>query len=153
MKKIFTILSLLLFLNLFAQKRNSESETLRELYELMKKNNRTEFEAKKTVLNFYYNTKNEVRPKLTLLSESEKDIIEKSQTMLWKKVEEIIKLYQYQGYNKFLEKQYNSLLKYNESINDLLYLLIEINYDEEKDKQKYDDLLYEKYWQNWMEKP
>jgi hypothetical protein len=65
----------------------------------------------------------------------------------------VIKIYESYGYRKFLRDQYNVLLKYNEAINELMYFAMDNELEIEKNSKKYDEIYFNYYWENWMEKP
>uniref|UniRef100_UPI00404A11C2 hypothetical protein n=1 Tax=Flavobacterium sp. TaxID=239 RepID=UPI00404A11C2 len=157
MKKKIIILILLFNLSLiYSQRNNSDNEIkiLKELAEQMEKNRLSEQEAQKTTLNYYLNTKIELRKYYEELDLNEREMLDKSQILLWNRVKEVINMYKdFKGYKGFLKEQYSMLVYYNESIYELLYFLIDYDTSIEENKNKFDLLKTEKYWNFQMETP
>ena len=101
-------------------------EIMEKLSKEVENDKKTEFEAKKIVLNFYYDTKNLVRERYQSLTDVEQDELDKAQKFLWEaQVVNALKIYKGLGYKGFLDKEYNMLLRYNEAILDLLYYALD----------------------------
>lgn len=102
---------------------------------------KNEFEAKKIVLNFYFETKNRARESYKYLSEFEKDQMNKAQKDLWEA--QIVRTFQiYRNYKYFLNKEYNMLLKYNEAVMDLLDFALDNDLSENAKYNEFDDKLF-----------
>lgn len=84
----------------------------------------SELDAKKSIFSFFYDTKSEVRKLSMGLSGSEWEQIKFIQEEIWNSSVRLI-LENYStiphGYNRFLEDQYEMLLKYNDVIMDIAY--------------------------------
>lgn len=153
--KTNTILILFLILtgNIYAQDRTErayrELESLEKLTKAVENGKIQEFEAKKSILNFFYDTKAEVRKQSSDLSEYEREKMNDAQSMLWKST--IIPSVDFyaktpNGYSRFLRNQYELLLKYNDSIMELLYYALDYDLSEKKHEDMFDNRKTEFYF-------
>lgn len=158
---IFKISLLTIFLtvslNLFSQNRqatNNDLYIIKELASQIEKEQLSDMQAQKTVLNYYLDIKKEIRPYYSELSEEEKIDMDKAQTTLWARVKEVIDMYKnYLGYNAFLRDQFSMLAYYNESIYELLYFLIDNDTSIKVKNDEFTSLLSNKFWNFEMQTP
>jgi hypothetical protein len=152
--KIVLILFLIITGTNYSQNRNErakrELESLEKLAKAVEKGKIEEFEAKKSILNFFYDTKADVRKQASDLSDFELEEINKVQKMLWESsIKPTLDIYAEvpYGYSRFLKNQYEMLLKYNDSVMELLYYALDYDISEEKHGDIFDSMRTEFYFQ------
>ena len=109
---------------------------------------KNEFEAKKVVLNFYFETKNQARESYKYLSEFEKDEMNKAQKYLWEA--QIVRKFEiYRKYKYFLSEESNMLSKYNEAIMHLLDYALDNDLSDDIKYNEFTDKSYIYTLRNW----
>jgi len=138
----------------YSQNRNERGkqklESLEKLTKAIEKGKIEEFEAKKSILTFFYDTKSDVRKQASDLSDFEREEMNKVQKMLWdSSIKPTLDIYAEipYGYSRFLKNQYEMLLKYNDSIMELLYYALDYDISEEKYGDNFDNMRTEFYFQ------
>lgn len=101
-----------------------ELEALERLAKFVEEGRASEAEAKKTILNVFYDTKADVRKQYSKLTSEEIEQMGIAQKVMWDStVMEALSHYENvpYGYERFLRNQYEVLVGYNDAIMDLLY--------------------------------